>query len=129
MNIKCNQLVKHAYATRGHKFDCSSSLAIAGIWHHVFDSNDKIKEIWFLRQLSHDELESKASKQTLVRRTWNHYLCMMACSFTRGAAQPAQMKEKPSQKGYDWSKFKGSSEEPSEERSKKHDKVCRYHSP
>ena len=25
---------------------------------------------------------------------------------------------------YDWSKFKGSSEEPSEERSEKHDKVC-----
>ena len=34
-----------------------------------------------------------------------------------------QMKEKPSQKGYDWSKFKGSSEEPSEERSQQHDKV------
>jgi hypothetical protein len=36
-----------------------------------------------------------------------------------------QMKEKPSQMSYDWSKFKGSSEEPSEERSKKHDKVRR----
>ena len=34
-----------------------------------------------------------------------------------------QMKEKPSQMSYDWSKFKGSSEEPSEERSEKHDKV------
>jgi ketosteroid isomerase-like protein len=59
----------------------------------VFDSSDKIKEIWFLRQLSHDELESK-------------------------------MKEKPSQKSYDWSKFKGSSEDPSEERSKQHDKAA-----
>jgi hypothetical protein len=37
--------------------------ASAGIWHHVFDSSNKIKEIWFLRQLSHDELESKVSKQ------------------------------------------------------------------
>ena len=37
--------------------------AVAGIWHHVFDSSNKIKEIWFLRQLSHDELESKVSKQ------------------------------------------------------------------
>ena len=36
-----------------------------------------------------------------------------------------QMKEKPSQMSYDWSKFKGSSEEPSEERSEKHDKVHR----
>ena len=37
--------------------------ASAGIWHHVFDSSNKIKEIWFLRQLSHDELESKVLKQ------------------------------------------------------------------
>jgi hypothetical protein len=36
-----------------------------------------------------------------------------------------QMKEKPSQMSYDWSKFKGSSEEPSKERSEKHDKVRR----
>jgi hypothetical protein len=39
----------------------TSCVILTGIWHHVFDSSDKIKEIWFLRQLSHDELESKAS--------------------------------------------------------------------
>lgn len=73
--------------------DSTPSIDTVGIWHHVFDSNNKIKEIWFLRQLSHDELESK-------------------------------MKEKPSQMSYDWSKFKGSSEQPSEERAKKHDKAA-----
>lgn len=73
--------------------DSTPSTDTVGIWHHVFDSNDKIKEIWFLRQLSHDELETK-------------------------------MMKKPSQKGYDWSKFQGSSEEPSEERSEKHDKAA-----
>lgn len=66
----------------------------AGIWHHVFDSDDKVKEIWFLRQLSHDELETK-------------------------------MKNPPSQKSFDWSQFKGSSEQPSEERAKQHDKAAR----
>lgn len=30
-----------------------------GIFHHVFDKEDKISNIWFLRQLSHDELENK----------------------------------------------------------------------
>ena len=31
----------------------------AGIFYHVFDSSDKIKEIYFLRQLQHDEAERK----------------------------------------------------------------------
>ncbi len=30
-----------------------------GIFFHQFDSNDKIKDIYCLRQLSHDEQESK----------------------------------------------------------------------
>ena len=45
----------------------------------MFDSNDKIKEIWFLRQLSHDELESKVSQSAAVHSVG---CCprVMACS-------------------------------------------------
>ena len=32
----------------------------AGMFYHVFDNSDKIKDIYFLRQLQHDEAERKA---------------------------------------------------------------------
>ena len=64
--------------------------AVAGIWHHVFDSSNKIKEIWFLRQLSHDELESKVSKRAAVlcvgrfpRYTWACRLRLVVLSCRR----------------------------------------------
>jgi hypothetical protein len=53
----------HLLATSAENDDQLWRRAPAGIWHHVFDSSNKIKEIWFLRQLSHDELESKVRKQ------------------------------------------------------------------
>lgn len=39
--------------------ETAKSTDTVGIWHHVFNSDKKISNIWFLRQLSHDELESK----------------------------------------------------------------------
>lgn len=47
----------------------------------MFDSNDKIKEIWFLRQLSHDELESKVRKSSAAMHNDERCLHMGACIF------------------------------------------------
>lgn len=91
----------------------------------MFNNEDKIKEIWFLRQLSHDELEAKveptarATGCTFCRRIGlviSKHIMMSMCDWM-------QMKNPPSQQGYDWSQFKGSSEEPSEERAKQHNKA------
>ncbi len=32
---------------------------LPGMFYHVFDKQDKIREIYFLRQLQHDEAEKK----------------------------------------------------------------------
>jgi len=65
-----------------------------GIWHHVFNKDDQMSNIWFLRQLSHDELESK----------WKD--------------PPAQKTQ------FDPSKYRGSDVGQSEERSQQYEKAA-----
>jgi len=63
-----------------------------GMFYHTFDSQDKIKEIYFLRQLQYDEAERKLQHVPDI-----------------------------SSLGIDPEHFKGSGERPSEERSQKHE--------
>ena len=42
----------------------------AGMFYHVFDSSDKIKEIYFLRQLQHDEAERKVRDCCSITRAF-----------------------------------------------------------
>ncbi|KAK9836009.1 hypothetical protein WJX81_005706 [Elliptochloris bilobata] len=66
-----------------------------GMFYHVFDSSDKIKEIYFLRQLQHDEAERKLQHVPDI----------------------ASM-------GINPDKYRGSGETPREERAEKHEHVA-----
>lgn len=37
---------------------------IVGVYHHLLDNDFRIKETWFLRQLSADEVETKVPMQS-----------------------------------------------------------------
>jgi ketosteroid isomerase-like protein len=82
--------VKPAGAEQGAK-----STDTVGIWHHVFNKDDQISNIWFLRQLSHDELENKMKEA------------------------PAQKTQ------FDPAKYRGSSAGQSEDQAAQYDKAAR----
>jgi len=66
-----------------------------GMFYHVFDKHDKIKEIYFLRQLQHDEAERKLQHVPDIASL-----------------------------GINPDHYKGSGEQPSEERAQKHEHVA-----
>jgi hypothetical protein len=52
-----------------------------GMFYHVFDKQDKIREIYFLRQLQHDEAEKKVLAHCVVQCECRGYQGVGDCLF------------------------------------------------